>query len=795
MEGDKNYYLTLPETEGINQIKEDMSKDVATRLNGYLLSASENQTIPYRIYVDEIPFTVNQINPEDIKVNESEDGMTFSVRMHVKTSYKDMRYENTPTINVELPTRIIDMYQRAKKFDNEYETNIQWATTIALYMRAYVNGYNPEYDGSFLREGHIAYDPIDTLLRADLKAFKNLSIDSITGIGSVPLTTWLTETDALGEPSFLPPGIELSLEQPGIVKIVDMIKDGYDIEKAADCGSLSDPEEQRDCYDFNDPVKLRQKSANLSSEKKDLEELKDSIDDWIISHNELKGGFHTEGFPYLELPDFLKPGSLEFKTCDPVTILDEKFGWCYKLSDSCDHLDESVDLDWEISSCAWFTPKYEPVTCQNFRTSTFITLDRIREGLEKNRANNRIISPAKSYSTGTDLQGKIGDIEVLAGKIQNAVDNLTEMTSTGGRVSVLDNEICEPSVIGDCAQGKVETECGSKDSEDCHWDCTKCELPSYNKLTESEGPDYVCRLKEIEGNTRKEPVECKDKECDEECSETEEGEECTCTCEWGNPYKETAEIPQCHNQCYAKRELIYEVSTQINTIRSNLAASIAGLKIQIEQLNNRATTLQEAKNRLQEVDNMINKPSMDYDVYSSVEYRQVKYKDGTPTLDKCYNNPTWEVRNNGTCGDKTQSTGLYGAQISAAATCCSIFQGCCSTVDYSYKWFPAIYQITGEYTINEKLTDDKNRIMLHNIFAGDDDLYGLNVTPKLFQHVAPEFIIYKEHKITVKPVTADRILVYLYLPRMIESSGKLPDALKRVLTSFTDETCTKEACL
>ncbi|MFZ2456281.1 MAG: hypothetical protein WAX07_07380 [Candidatus Altiarchaeia archaeon] len=179
MEGDKNYYLTLPEEEGVEEIKEDLSKDVASRLNGYLLSASENRTSPYKIYVDQIPFTVNQINPEDIKVNESDDGMTFSVRMHVKTSYKDMRYEDTPTINVELPTRIIDMYRRAKKFDNEYETNVQWATTIALYMRAYTNGYNPTYEGSYLREGHITYDPIDTLLRADLKAFK-MSIEKET---------------------------------------------------------------------------------------------------------------------------------------------------------------------------------------------------------------------------------------------------------------------------------------------------------------------------------------------------------------------------------------------------------------------------------------------------------------------------------------------------------------------------------------------------------------------------------------------------------------------------------------
>jgi hypothetical protein len=279
MEGDKNYYLTLSEEEGIEAIGEDISKDVATRLNGYMLSASENQTIPYKIYVDEIPFTVEPISSGDITVNESENGMTFSVKIPVKTQYKDIRYKDTPTINVELPTRIIDMYKRAKKFDNEYESNVQWATTIALYMRAYANGYNPEYEGSYLREGHIAYDPIDTLLRADLKAFKNLSINSITGVGSVPMATWLTEWNTLGEPSFLPPSTDFDMNLPGSEKIINMIKDGYDIEKAANCSSLTG-ENRTECDDFNDPDKIGTKKAELETQKTDLENLAGQIRRW-----------------------------------------------------------------------------------------------------------------------------------------------------------------------------------------------------------------------------------------------------------------------------------------------------------------------------------------------------------------------------------------------------------------------------------------------------------------------------------------------------------------------------------
>jgi hypothetical protein len=57
--------------------------------------------------------------------------------------------------------------------------------------------------------------------------------------------------------------------------------------------------------------------------------------------------------------------------------------------------------------------------------------------------------------------------------------------------------------------------------------------------------------------------------------------------------------------------------------------------------------------------------------------------------------------------------------------------------------FFAIYRVDVNYTISEKIVDDRDRIMLHNIYAGDSDLYGLNLTHQLFTHVAPEFVIYQ----------------------------------------------------
>ena len=94
--------------------------------------------------------------------------------------------------------------------------------------------------------------------------------------------------------------------------------------------------------------------------------------------------------------------------------------------------------------------------------------------------------------------------------------------------------------------------------------------------------------------------------------------------------------------------------------------------------------------------------------------------------------------------------------------------------------------------ITEKIVDDRNRVMMHNIFAGDGDLYGLNVTPKLFTYVAPEFVIYSNHTVNVKSLSGERVLVYLYLPRIAQATGSPAKALEKVVGSFDDPSCTGE---
>jgi hypothetical protein len=128
---------------------------------------------------------------------------------------------------------------------------------------------------------------------------------------------------------------------------------------------------------------------------------------------------------------------------------------------------------------------------------------------------------------------------------------------------------------------------------------------------------------------------------------------------------------------------------------------------------------------------------------------------------------------------------MYTVQVSAAALCCGLAPPCCKAAEYAGRYFPVIYHVTGEYNLSEKIIDDRDRMMLHNIYAGDDDLYGLNLTHQLFTHVAPEFVIYKNYHVSVSSMTGERVLIYVDM----ESSP-----VKKIMDSFGDPTCGGNSC-
>lgn len=151
-----------------------------------------------------------------------------------------------------------------------------------------------------------------------------------------------------------------------------------------------------------------------------------------------------------------------------------------------------------------------------------------------------------------------------------------------------------------------------------------------------------------------------------------------------------------------------------------------------------------------------------YDVKSQINYKYVRFSDGTTNRSWCY--PSYSIKDAGVCGNKDLSITAYTIQVGVGALL-ALTVGCEPCLEFTYNTFPAMY--TSEevnYSINEKIVDDRNRVMLHNIFAGDEDLYGYNQTSKLFTHVAAEFVIYENKSI----YTSSWAIIPMYFPLVLE---------------------------
>jgi hypothetical protein len=699
-----NYYLTL--SDGRKRLKKDLTKDFSTELDRLLSERAFLTTEDYYVIESSgINITVSRIDPSEVVINESTEGLTATIPLHMRAKYRDIRYEDHFNMSSETPVRIFDMFDRAKAFHENYSNNVQWATTIALYTRAYINGYDPTYTGSFLKEGHLAYDPLEQFLSGDIEAVKNFKLESIDDIGSIPVATWLTEWQYLSEPSFLPPSYDFSTGKDGNAKIVDLLKKNYDVDRSSDCGTLTGDEKVQ-CEEYNDPVKIREKAEALKEERLKLQ------------------------------------------------VISNKIGaWTPKTTDTCDV----------------------------YKLESEIIINEVTEDFKKSRAEQRVLDPAISFTTGTQVNDKIEqNIDELK-DVESGVNSLIEILNN--RLSKIGNDKCALPADMDCKCGKGPEDCDNSD------DCLECDNPSCNKIGCSPGgDDYSCSSYGTD-DERFEVVDCEHKTCEEKC----EGESCTNECETEGTTKRVY-IDQCNCQCHPRQVLIDNTNTELAVIKKKIDDRQGSLLDQENKLIARAATMEEAAKRYDElIELSSNSVQMQYDVRSDLDYANVKYFKETST-GSCYLSPNWAYRANGTCGDKTSSVGLYTAQVSAAVMCCAITQPCCGAVQYATQWFPAIYHVEGYYNISEMLVDDKNRIMLHNIFAGGDDLYGMNVTPKLFTHVAPEFVIYKNYKVEVKPKTMDNILVYLYLPKIAQTSPSKGGAVNKILSSFEDLSCTGKSC-
>jgi len=277
-----------------------------------------------------------------------------------------------------------------------------------------------------------------------------------------------------------------------------------------------------------------------------------------------------------------------------------------------------------------------------------------------------------------------------------------------------------------------------------------------------------------------------DRDCNKKDCCIEEDKEGKCT-------KSDERCSDCECNCEILSGFIIDIKSALNGVSTQLSPQIEHMRAIADTYTKQADNIRDLRNTVNNV-KTLDTGSDKYDVRSRINYSFVQYTRCLPLatdtfLDlgnnagECYNGPTWGDVNKGVCGDVCTSGSIYGAQIAAAmAVSVAIDDPSGQLVQLAYKWFPVVYDARTEYKIDESLIDDKNRVMLHNLFAGDDDLYGSNMTPKLFTHVAPEFVIYQNHTIKSGDVF---VVVYVNLANPAES-----EPITRSMSICEGDACT-----
>jgi hypothetical protein len=708
-----NVYISKSSQEMLDNLT-DQFKD---EMNYYLCLSSKNCTNDsYAFQQDTQEVYVGPVTKGDINITSTLYGLTVKVNLtmwaHSGTKYR-FRNEHVP-ITVEVPVRLVQMQEKAQNFTKSYATAVNAATTIALYIRATLSSHDPKGNGSFLREGDLSYDPLDAVVRMDLEQLRTDGVH-FESVGSVPAATYLSEAYFLGEPSFLPPGVDFNSPSFNPENLTKMLRGAFDLKGAMNCSSLSD-DKRTECEEMVDESKLRHKAEELSIQTDKLEKIKNDTEKWINKYEDID------------------KTSLENMTCGEFTDETEKV------------INEIVN-EFLVDN-----PQYY------------------------------IISPSEGYSKDSSIEETIHGNEEVIKNVGLAVEALNEIRDI--RLSLISTNPCHQEEDKDCERPHSEDD--------------NCDDPIFNGPLNcsSRGEDYFCGKQEV-GERPCERVNCT-RECDsgdEECKKDRDYTRRVCG------------IKTCNCMCHPSQNVTNDILSQFRVVDDAIGDKIGRLREQEKELSDRADVVHASDIKLSQVESLGSSLVSGYDVVSSTSFYKVKYYSPSeltvfgqqiiiPDIispgTKCYYNPSWQVRKNGTCANAPESTGMYTVQVSAAVICCGIFSPCCETVYYARRFFPVIYQVTGEYNISEKIIDDRDRMMLHNIYAGEDDLYGLNLTHQLFTHVAPEFVIYKNYHVSVSSMTGERVLVYVDMEGVADNSVR--SSVKKIMDSFTDPTCGGVGC-
>ncbi|MFZ2455787.1 MAG: hypothetical protein WAX07_04870 [Candidatus Altiarchaeia archaeon] len=278
-----NVYLNGSREAGRAKLKDDLMEGFIESLNQEMCTSAKNCTPEKYVYTENnIPLTVYRVEKENVTMTPTETGLSFNLTLHMSAEYKTHYYEEVRTISADVPTRIFQMFEKAKNFTDSYENDVQTANTLALYARGIGNAYLA-CNGTLINQGHLTYDPVDTFIRGNRETLQELAENpgDAIDLGAVPAATWVDETMFLTEPSYVPTGADIGNGIP-----IDLIKktltNRFDVKNKMDevCRTLDNQTQVDECLDNNDPDKLAETYQALISEQERITAVIGEIDDW-----------------------------------------------------------------------------------------------------------------------------------------------------------------------------------------------------------------------------------------------------------------------------------------------------------------------------------------------------------------------------------------------------------------------------------------------------------------------------------------------------------------------------------
>lgn len=727
-----NPHLTHSRDVGWNLVLKNLSKSIADSSVTEISSLADYSDGEFHhFYFDGINLTVSSFDPSQISFLESGGELLINVTLPEIYSNKFNGWRASlfgGGLTIALDVRLKDMYDRCWDFVRHYESNVMITITGALYTRAFLTATIGR-NGPFLDAGDYFFDPIHTLLYADMDTIGSIAEKplSLADLGAIPLATYLSEWAYLSEPSFLPPGLDFMAGEGA--EALDAISETYSNDFSELCKGLEGDDEQY-CEEFYDLDNLEARVEGLAAEIDELEKLLDDLHDWF-------DGYNTT--PYYACKSCYEEERECLRACEGLSGRAED-----RCEDRCDRREDRCserhpDQKSECREDEFSRLRADGIDCNQFAEEARDIIDLTTAAIEEYDSSECARSLQDYYDKyrpqkGDQLSTIFDENHLGYGMeqsltfcddLEDALDGLSQIKTSRLRASDISDRFCNRRrEVGDC-----------RSDSDCE-DGGSCGISCHYPSCPSGGQSYDCLGDVVVGFRTEDCRVCGERGC-------------------SNRHDK---ISQCNCRCRVSMDLLNSISTKLLAVLHYVRWTHGALLETYRPLSELLSNMKDQK-RLSDTAKSLPEGA-GYDVFGKVDILSVQYDKGEFLGGKqCYFKPGYEEREEGVCGDVIESTAVYTAQIVA----CFLTGG--ATAELLVKFFPMIFETNTAFKVTETLIDDSNRVILTNL-AGPGT--------KLYTYAPLEFEIYRDHVFASGPLSMGRIMVYVYMnnPQSIKKIGE-----------------------